>query len=71
MCRGMYRSSRNKWFHPDDVTPNNSEIDKDSGGMRTPMLFNNDIKAYQIELYIPKKYVPLTFGFSIYNKGTF
>ena len=37
ICRGTYRTSQAKWFHPKESVPAGSTLDARSGGMRTPM----------------------------------
>ena len=66
-CRGTYRTSQAKWFHPKETIPAGSNLDPRSGGMRTPMQPADD--AWQLQLRIPAALAPLTLAYTVRVPG--
>lgn len=64
---GVYRSDRSAWQHPEAVVPPQSYVDRQSGGMRSPMRRMPD--GYSLTLTIPQDMAPLTVAFVVHVGG--
>ena len=66
-CRGVYRTSPAKWFHPKSVVPLGSEPTS-SAGMRSPFTAAPG-GGHQIQLTFSADLAPLTLAFSVAVPG--
>lgn len=66
-CRGLYRSSAEKWFTPDDVAPPGSDAASDGKGMRS-RLANAKSGRREMQFKIPSKLAPVYLAFNLVSQ---
>lgn len=73
--RGLYRSSAEKWFNPEDVTPPGSSAASSGEGLQSQLTAGKSGRL-EIQFKIPQKLAPVFLAFKLVNgpaggKGTF